>query len=72
MNCKLCLLDKFSAAECTHDDNTIFLMAVWLKNRPKSLLEFHICVYHELSLLESDKEISTSLREFVKRYKLYE
>ena len=70
--CQICALENSSSESCSHDDNTVFLMAVWLKTRPQSLLEFYICVYHELSLLDTEKDIYKSIDKFVEYYKLFQ
>ena len=71
-NCPVCEWENIPNQLCNHDENTVFLMAVWLKSPPKSLLEFYICVYHELSLLDTDKDINSSVKKFVQYYKLFE
>ena len=71
-SCQVCAMEAKPDQSCNHDENTVFLMSVWLKNRPQSLLEFYICVYSELSLNDSEKDISSSIKKFVQYYNLYE
>ena len=70
--CQVCLLENVPNNVCNHDENTVFLMSCWLKYRPKSLLEFYICIHHEVSLIDPNKCINHSVKKFVDYYNLFE
>ena len=70
--CRVCELEDIPNQSCQHDENTVFLMGIWLKYRPETLLEFYICVHHEFSQIDAEKHINPSVKKFVQYYKLYE
>ena len=73
MNLSTCIVcSVVGDKKCKHDEYTVLLMTVWLKKRPKSLLEFYLCVYEEPSLRDSNKNINKSIKKFVECYNLYE
>ena len=63
--CTVC--NVYGSIECDHDENTIFLMNIWLHYHPASLFEFYIRVYDQQRV-----NINKSVKDFIQKYNLYE
>ena len=63
-NCPVCRINEDIV--CTHDENTVRLMCIWLRYHPQTLAEFYFCVYKYF-----DININPSVKNFVQTYNLY-
>ena len=63
--CPVCRINQDHV--CSHDENTIRLMCIWLRYHPENLAEFYFCVYKYF-----DRDINQSVKSFIETFNLYQ
>ena len=65
VDCPVCRINQDQV--CTHDENTVRLMCIWLRHHPENLVEFYFCVYKYF-----DRDINQSVKRFIETFNLYQ